>query len=54
MDMGNTEKIGWQLSGLFAGVAVSSLMVFACFGAALFLSGSIAEPASEEQVIASR
>ena len=52
--MGTKEKVGWQLSGLFAGMVVSSLIVFASFGAALFFSDSATHAAGEDQAIASR
>lgn len=53
-DMTNNEKLGWQLSGLMAGMTVSVLMVFACFGLAIYFSNGIAESSGEDQMLATR
>lgn len=52
--MSTQNQIIHQISALVAGMAVSFLMVFACFAAVVFLMGNTAEAASEEPVITAR
>lgn len=53
-DMTTNEKLGWQLSGLMAGMTASILLVFACFGLAIYFSNGIAESSGEDRALAAR
>ena len=53
-DMTSSEKLGWQLSGLKAGMTVSLVLVVACFGMAIYFSSGIAESSGEDQALAVR